>query len=124
MRISDWSSDVCSSDLLGAKIAALRADIIDRLPALSRPAPAPVDELANRRAVARLHDRPHVGDADIFARWHVRRALGHIDLDLEVVEILGDRGDVDFTPGGIDHSPLPPGRSEERRWGKEFVRKC
>src|SRR3546814_12918365 len=78
MRISDWSSDVCSSDLLGAKIAALRADIIDRLPALSRPAPAPVDELANRRAVARLHDRPHVGDADIFARWHVRRALGHI----------------------------------------------
>src|SRR3546814_2555625 len=36
---------------LGAKIAALRADIIDRLPALSRPAPAPVAELANRRAV-------------------------------------------------------------------------
>src|SRR3546814_8625391 len=46
----------------GATIAALRADIIDRLPALSRPAPAPVDELANRRAVASLHEigRAHV----------------------------------------------------------------
>src|SRR3546814_4434921 len=56
---------------LGAKIAALRADIIDRPPGLFRPAPAPVAEFAHRRTVARLHVRPHIGDADVFASWHV-----------------------------------------------------
>src|SRR3546814_10247038 len=31
MRISDWSSDVCSSDLSGAKSASLRYDPLGRL---------------------------------------------------------------------------------------------
>src|SRR3546814_4757287 len=59
MRISDWSSDVCSSDL-------------------------------------------------ILARRHVRCALGHIDLDLEVVEVFGDRRDVYLEPIIIAHARRSP----------------
>src|SRR3546814_15238483 len=59
MRISDWSSDVCSSDL-------------------------------------------------ILARRHVRCALGHIDLDLEVVEVFGARRDVYLEPIIIAHARRSP----------------
>src|SRR3546814_6716770 len=50
MRISDWSSDVCSSDLLGS---ALRPQIEERLH--SAPATVDVRGALKQRLVAGLH---------------------------------------------------------------------
>src|SRR3546814_2374317 len=46
MRISDWSSDVCSSDLLTAAIGALRTRFLD-----SADAPVKVSAMPMMRAV-------------------------------------------------------------------------
>src|SRR3546814_1912850 len=74
MRISDWSSDVCSSDLrigLGrrqclARHAALRHRLLHRLD--DRPAGAPV-EYEEFAALARLDQR----------RDHLSVAVGQVD---------------------------------------------
>src|SRR3546814_10581931 len=93
---------------LHADIAALRAHIIDRFAALSGPTPSPVDNRSGGGAVAALHDLRGIGDADFLARLHVRCALGHIDLDLEVVEVFGDRRDVYLEPIIIAHARRSP----------------
>src|SRR3546814_20680498 len=94
MRISDWSSDVCSSDLIQieARRAALdpaEQQVLDRVP---RVAP-----LA----------RPRTGSAD---RPQLE-GLAHGGLDLTEREALQEPQDLDV-------------RSEERRVGKECVRTC
>src|SRR3546814_5483816 len=38
MRISDWSSDVCSSDLLGKRAVDQRRDVVERKATMARPA--------------------------------------------------------------------------------------
>src|SRR3546814_13279897 len=60
MRISDWSSDVCSSDLL--ERAGLPADLTERLEAAVAGAPRPVQELANRHWVRASLRRTAQGD--------------------------------------------------------------
>src|SRR3546814_18743292 len=71
---------------LRAEVAALGTDIVDRLAALPWPAPAPVDELADGRAVAGFPARRHVGDSHTRARPPDRRPLGHLYLYPEVVQ--------------------------------------
>src|SRR3546814_16407897 len=58
-RIGEFVETVAEDKAaLGAKIAALGADIIDWLHDLSRPAPAPLAELPHPPAVPRLPDNP------------------------------------------------------------------
>src|SRR3546814_16143728 len=94
MRISDWSSDVCSSDL-------------------RQPADASHDRAVRRR---RLQDLPHLRAG---ARA-VTAATGG-EARFTVLVLAGDRGPQDpvSTAAGVAHK-----RSEERRVGKECVSTC
>src|SRR3546814_5659531 len=94
MRISDWSSDVCSSDLLGAGVDLLAA--LDPLGFLARHIAFVEGDLAVRRHV----------DIDAPAL-----ALRSSD-ELVAREIFARRDDHDIA------------RSEERRVGKECVSTC
>src|SRR3546814_13777523 len=97
MRISDWSSDVCSSDLVaveGCVEGRLRRDVVglvvhdhEAVTVLEAQVDEALDELALGGVVGGAAEQ-HVG--------------GHRDVELAV----------------------PPGRSEERGVGKEGVRKC
>src|SRR3546814_11907670 len=93
MRISDWSSDVCSSDLVR------RADAADRR--------------ALRHAVAGAHRQR----AD--SRNERRPAAAVID-DHDRAVIAERAGISDRPGGGRGHHGIV-GRSEERRVGKECV---
>src|SRR3546814_14962551 len=91
MRISDWSSDVCSSDLRRARVERGALAIEQRMP---RDMDEDVEIARRRAARARL----------AFARQADARAL------------VDPGGDIDRQrPGSVD------ARSEERRVGKECV---
>src|SRR3546814_14205158 len=108
MRISDWSSDVCSSDLL---------DLLD-LPARAQPERAPaclvglqdtatsLDEDATGRKIRAGHEIHQLVDRGIGRLDHVKQRVADF---ADVVR--WDRG------GHAD-------RSEERRVGKECVSTC
>src|SRR3546814_11790470 len=76
MRISDWSSDVCSSDLLGEELGALvGADHVgqaDRRVLVGRRAVARLAEDGNRRGV----DHP----LDALAQCRCHQAAGSLDV--------------------------------------------
>src|SRR3546814_12010126 len=100
MRISDWSSDVCSSDLEVAHLAVLAA---------------PVDRRLDRPPLARRDGTEPLG--------------GEVDQNL-VLDIAGRGDDhragivvvpVKARPRLARHAPDDPGRSEEHRVGKEGV---
>src|SRR3546814_20691025 len=95
MRISDWSSDVCSSDLLGAEILLHLADETAGEGA----------QVRHLQRVVRRDDEPKMV-AIIFA------ALGKF-LRVEVIAARAEQ------PGLL---PIP--RSDERRVGKECVSRC
>src|SRR3546814_19055128 len=109
MRISDWSSDVCSSDLSAALII---------LPGTK----ATIADLEFLRAQG--------WDIDIAA--HVRRG-GHVlgicggyqMLGRTIADPEGIEGAA-ATVSGLGYLPVETvlGRSEERRVGKECVSKC
>src|SRR3546814_12103500 len=102
MRISDWSSDVCSSDLLG------RADEIPGRGALEH------GDVRRPLAVALFGHRRHDGDRG-------RARSDHDDLLARIIEILRPELRVDDLPLEI----LASGeRSAERRVGKECVSTC
>src|SRR3546814_12950663 len=95
MRISDWSSDVCSSDLFGVFKPALGEVLVETL----RPISARFRELKNDREAL---------DA-VLARGAARaRERGRPTLDA-AYKALG---------------PVRGRRSEERRVGKECVSTC
>src|SRR3546814_18152443 len=96
MRISDWSSDVCSSDLGESRDAVGRGDVDDRSSALAREAGA--RELAGEEE-ASLHVDIHHRVVLVPARLHHRL--------------------VERTPGIVDEE-----RSAERSVGTECVRTC
>src|SRR3546814_20278187 len=113
MRISDWSSDVCSSDLLETALERARRD-------------AAIKQLARLafgdRRLAAAHGQ-HIllrGDVDL-----VRLEAGDRHRDLEM--IVGDLLDVERR---IIFGGRPAGfaeieeKSEERRVGKEWVSQC
>src|SRR3546814_13190077 len=102
MRISDWSSDVCSSDLVDA-VAARGGD---------------------RAAIGRMADVPVAGagridlDAAVepgLAQARTQRALGH--------RRAADVAQADHQQALRLRHRSPP-RSEERRVGKECVSTC
>src|SRR3546814_18586935 len=93
MRISDWSSDVCSSDLSAAH-ACERAEAHDPLPARRRRA-------LRRSAPTACWPQP-VGI--VAASGHHARAENRC-----------------HTPSGAEHLLSDQRRSEERRVGKECV---
>src|SRR3546814_17274863 len=95
MRISDWSSDVCSSDLLDGRVA----DDIDEL--LVAP-----DVAFQRRDV-------EVADQD----GGPVALLGPARHTLDEVELLAELG-IERAVGNVSS------RSEERRVGKECVSTC
>lgn len=87
-----------------AELSAFSPEIIDRLAVPARPAPSAVDQFANTAlAFNTADDGSHVGHPDVLARRNIRRALRHVDLDLEALEILGNRGNVDQQPVVIAH---------------------
>src|SRR3546814_1817083 len=95
MRISDWSSDVCSSDLVAVDlIGPMRCELLD------------VD--GRDAVVARLGPDPLRGDADPEAVWQAlqkrRITIGQALMDQSVIAGVGS--------------------SEERRGGKECVSTC
>src|SRR3546814_11142999 len=107
MRISDWSSDVCSSDLLGRDAA--------------------VDLLAPRGGAAdEIVEKGHVGvDAAEFVDGGAQPEV------MKFVEQHGDRGAlhlmlVERLDGGEARGGAGPraGRSEGGCGGKEWVRAC
>src|SRR3546814_12954305 len=115
MRISDWSSDVCSSDL--AVIA------------LDDPRPAALQPPA-RRPVARQHPVLIIDDPQFDAERRTALAADDVDLLVEAQRIpvpwpLAHRSD----RAGLGHPPRMADidaclRSEERRGGNGCVRTC
>src|SRR3546814_19797287 len=107
MRISDWSSDVCSSDLIAHRLGLL----FERRPAHpAQPLGGPLD----------VHDPILPLLRDPLALLTVNVALFPFPyLDAEVVEGIGEEiEDVK----AIDDKAR--GRSEGRREGQECVRTC
>src|SRR3546814_14357173 len=109
MRISDWSSDVCSSDL----VLGLDHGIAEQ----GRRLPLDQPRLPHERAVGRLE----LADARQRVRIHhparalpVRRLQRMDELDQLVLRVRRRKG---------ARSPRRQ-RSEERRVGKECVRTC
>src|SRR3546814_13365403 len=109
MRISDWSSDVCSSDLLGnavnhlehaADFLAVAFQLMNDFGGLLDVTGQPPDAVAGE-----ADDLSAAGRFAVRAGRHLGRAL----------PVEGD-----FLPAG-GHLPNRRGRSEERRVGKASV---
>src|SRR3546814_18872765 len=111
MRISDWSSDVCSSDLIGHMCAHLAAvplaRVVTDVDALGRGILADDQQLLRPRRDELFGLAQHRVDAaaDAFSAQ-----LGDDDEGAAVVAAVG-------------HLEVAEMRSEERRGGKECVKK-
>src|SRR3546814_13943031 len=92
MRISDWSSDVCSSDLI------LEHD-------LGKPGDA-------RVATA-------IGDAEVGQPRFHRIGIAAIEDDMIHPYARADRGEILLLGGHVDVGDRPPGESTEARRGGE-----
>src|SRR3546814_11551223 len=121
MRISDWSSDVCSSDLVQVRAVDVYKQVVFQQRHLERPA----DELGRVRAV----------DLTVQREKH-----GHVVLEVLALEVLlcllhalsarprleDVAGDPEFAQGSrardLRELRLERLRSCERRVGKEWVR--
>src|SRR3546814_6197335 len=106
MRISDWSSDVCSSDLVGA--------VARRRPGTQGEGAPEVVEIAKHR---RRLDRPALDGGEAGGRHQFRETLARAERKAPVLGQVPRRG-VEGGRGG------PERRSEERRVGKECVSTC
>src|SRR3546814_14751953 len=102
MRISDWSSDVCSSDLIEALLAA--RDFIDFLP------------LSNKEEVP---ERPTADSWDRIEESLDMLIPANANQPYDMHELI--RKTVDE---GDFFEVQPAHRSEERRVGKECVSTC
>src|SRR3546814_11934073 len=98
MRISDWSSDVCSSDL-GARFE--------------------IDAPPHQRGVIIVGEkRALAADRKIGGEPGAERGVGHLRLEMIARERLDLAG-----LGALGRADRGP-RSEERRAGKEWVSTC
>src|SRR3546814_19799004 len=94
MRISDWSSDVCSSDLLYVGLIQTPARI-------KAAPPEPAETLL-----------------------HLRRVALHPAIDRRMIDIDPTLGQHFLEITVADAVSTLPARSEERRVGKAWVRTC
>src|SRR3546814_14036703 len=126
MRISDWSSDVCSSDLL--KLAQAYAEF-DRNRARLKAARADVATCAISGAVGTF------ANIDPYVEAHVAEKLGLAVEPVSTQVIPRDRHAMFFATLGVIASSIErlatevrhlqrPERSEARRVGKECVSTC
>src|SRR3546814_13821820 len=120
MRISDWSSDVCSSDLDGSWIAFLRQDGgRTRLwrAAIDGSGSAPIAAVDSD-----ARDFRFANGATIVLKLDgdVQEARANIEREAKV----GFHFDSRFAPFSSSGPYAPVSRSEERRVGKECVRTC
>src|SRR3546814_19610346 len=107
MRISDWSSDVCSSDLNPDPRQPKIVKVIEP------------EELAARTGYSRPHTL-HCGPEGIYVS-----ALGAPDGDGPGGVFLMDHESFDVLGRWeMDRGPQPPARTEARRVGKACVSKC
>src|SRR3546814_13067103 len=128
MRISDWSSDVCSSDLLWRECRAAPARSPKRLSRLEHHrefvADGSADAVLSRGAefLRRRRYRVVLEDTEVRAEKGYLREVGNLDFHLSLLVLL-----VGVALGklfGFEGGAAIAGRSEERRVGKEGVRKC
>src|SRR3546814_19362276 len=97
MRISDWSSDVCSSDLFMERYAPSAKDLASR-------------DVVSRAMTIEIREGRGVGAH----KDHIFLHLDHLD-----PKILAER-----LPGISESARIFAGGSEERRVGKECVSTC
>src|SRR3546814_13820003 len=135
MRISDWSSDVCSSDLLAAHRLIYASSVDER--------PAWTFSRAGRRQALRIAPRLSLNtlEAALAAAeegWGITRALSYqVDEALaegRLVELLAEADDAVLPvhllhaegrrPAAKLRSFIDFPRSEERRVGKEGGSRC
>src|SRR3546814_18897382 len=103
MRISDWSSDVCSSDLFGARAAAAQAD-------------ASREAIASRAALAYIQV---LGNEQMLAS-----AQADLGLANDLLTLSRDQQKAGIA-SGVDVARAETAvRSEERRVGKGCVSTC
>src|SRR3546814_14745666 len=100
MRISDWSSDVCSSDLLRSRLRGTADNGIDNGTVLA----------------PRLHDAPRMVELEAPVG---RQPVAHVARGLFQIGVVRAGVD-DFVEAAIGVVV----RSEERRVGKECVSTC
>src|SRR3546814_18486860 len=117
MRISDWSSDVCSSDLQVRRLASeappnILCELRQRGPIAIRSQP----DMAEKDLPACVVELLRVGDFNQFRRLSCRR----LDLD----EPAREGKVVGFAKRSRPHRNRRADRSEERRVGKECVSTC
>src|SRR3546814_12622025 len=109
MRISDWSSDVCSSDLLALAIVAAA-----KLRQLDIPEVSDFDSPTGKGAVGT------VGGKRIFLGAGAYLNENGIDVSTAAAQADGMRAD----GATAVFAAVDGRRSEERRVGKECVSKC
>src|SRR3546814_16252880 len=105
MRISDWSSDVCSSDLAIRRDVEICASVVAPSPGREQPCDAD--------GVAFSSFRHGVLRARVDEPSNCERRCGHLGWDIECSQDLGQ----------MDRLYLEPS-SEERREGKACVSQC
>src|SRR3546814_14757188 len=118
MRISDWSSDVCSSDLRLQPQAFL--DLVEDQELAAESAPT---EFPGRGGCPRLRGDDVMAKAPASGR--AMTSLDPFDLRTGVVAVDAQvPGVADDARGDPDGRVFHAHRSEERRVGKECVRTC
>src|SRR3546814_18415002 len=126
MRISDWSSDVCSSDLYWRLAGRVTGPVTDKL-ALS------LDGVWSKRDG--FYDLVNasgaqVGETNDRDRYFLRGQALFQPNDALSIRLIGDYTHRDESCCGApyietrERRPVAGGRSEERRVGKEGVRTC
>src|SRR3546814_18313399 len=110
MRISDWSSDVCSSDLNQQRNEDQREDDV--------PGDKPVRDIGGPHQLSVLAGQAGKGEREENGHRAERADRGrYMRGERELAEAGRHRH---LRPGGA----WPPRRTEERRVGKEGVRTC
>src|SRR3546814_16376402 len=123
MRISDWSSDVCSSDLLIDAVKFHQLDVVSTRHRTSDAVEQAFCDGAAQIIPLRLHGLVPAQPI----KW-LRNIPATVDYSVHINPLISKRrAGSDDPPGGYGHShPLLPAqcRSEERRVGEECVSTC
>src|SRR3546814_12422710 len=110
MRISDWSSDVCSSDLVPDVLVLPRATSVRR-----HGHPGPVRTGATIRV-----DGPVAPEVAGMVATHLSRAIR----PLEAISVIQEDPEVPLSLPMRKRTGDPVPRSDERRGGKDCVGTC